>query len=677
MKLLWSVLLLYVFFVSKTLGVPPVIGGTPIVCNIDEGTQVETKLVCINCTSDLNVAVSGISISPSSPCGTCFNIYQVNPDEGYCVYYLASQGTLSYRRAPSYNMEVECTDGAGEASTAVVEIRVRTNEAPTFTLTTDQCKQNPFPTNTVAGEVIFDGGSAVDPNNDTLYYSMSTTPVTDNFEIGISDGIIRAKNPLVFECNPSVTFSIKVQDEKNPAVGPLTVTCAFTASVAPTISNANKDIDVVENTTGDIITLTASPTTPAVTFDYSTNPEEALSMFSFTDGTIKVAYPLDYENVNLKSINITVLPENGYCNPILHYIHVVVTDDNDGPSLTPKQLSKELYEGFITFSPGFTVVDEDAVDTHYYSIISGNNRNYFTIDQSTGVISSTIEYDIDTGAPGSMKDTVNLTIQVNDTKGHAVDTADLYITIKDINDNAPVFTETSLTVDVTECDRIGTLLATLVAEDTFDSDYNNNNVVYIEATSNGNVAATEDGSVYLKSAIAAGQTSILTVNAKDRGTYPIQQTSVIPATVTVRSTACVVTTVNTVIVNAGGGVGTGTGTNTNTGNGGTGNAATSTSTTTTTTTSPLVDVNLGTCDGFFCDTANVMALIFGGLGAIGLLAGLAYCLSKYCKNKTSPEAKEKAKDKAEEKARKKAEKKAKKQKKSSPDAFDFWSSGVV
>lgn len=51
----------------------------------------------------------------------------------------------------------------------------------------DQCKQNPFPTNTVAGEVIFDGGSAVDPNNDTLYYSMSTTPVTDNFEIGISE----------------------------------------------------------------------------------------------------------------------------------------------------------------------------------------------------------------------------------------------------------------------------------------------------------------------------------------------------------------------------------------------------------------------------------------------------------------------------------------------------------
>ena len=63
----------------------------------------------------------------------------------------------------------------------------------------------------------------------------------------------------------------------------------------------------------------------------------------------------------------------------------------------------------ISIDPQWTPVDEDANDTPTYTIVGGNTNGRFAIDPTTGIITSTLEYDVDQGA---MPTTDTLVVQV-------------------------------------------------------------------------------------------------------------------------------------------------------------------------------------------------------------------------------------------------------------------------
>ena len=60
--------------------------------------------------------------------------------------------------------------------------------------------------------------------------------------------------------------------------------------------------------------------------------------------------------------------------------------------------------------PEWAVIDEDDNDDPTYTIVGGNSNGRFTIHPTTGIITSTLEYDVDQGA---MPDTDVLVVQVN------------------------------------------------------------------------------------------------------------------------------------------------------------------------------------------------------------------------------------------------------------------------
>ena len=64
----------------------------------------------------------------------------------------------------------------------------------------------------------------------------------------------------------------------------------------------------------------------------------------------------------------------------------------------------------ISVDPEWAVTDEDDNDDPTYTIVGGNSNGRFTIHPTTGIITSTLEYDVDQGA---MPDTDVLVVQVN------------------------------------------------------------------------------------------------------------------------------------------------------------------------------------------------------------------------------------------------------------------------
>ena len=165
----------------------------------------------------------------------------------------------------------------------------------------------------------------------------------------------------------------------------------------------------------------------------------------------------------------------------------------------------------------FGVTDPDVIDTHVYSIVSGNDNGLFVIHPSTGVITSTVTWDVDGGLHPSF---VTLVVQVADIKAGsatgATDSATVRITFQDIDDNSPVFTKAAFVFPIYDCTLpgvIGSVTAT-------DADSSFNAFIIYDQSEDANVKVFSDGQVFLKVQQSIGTSPPLTVTAHGLGAVP-------------------------------------------------------------------------------------------------------------------------------------------------------------
>ncbi|XP_070209826.1 uncharacterized protein [Littorina saxatilis] len=217
------VCLLSVF--DLTQAVPPILtipSGKTVVTLNERTAKQEVLARGITCTSGGTVRVFMRSVSPISPCGTCFAVW---PDQGvYTLYYNPGNEQLNYAVTSGYVVRVECSDGV-ETSQGTIEVRLLPNSPPVFTTPAAS-----FDTHEITGadkkkvgSLLYQAAST-DPDGDAVFYSLETVPNTDLFEIGRSDGIIRNTGDLRFLCLKNVVFKIKAFDDFNNPVGPREVT---------------------------------------------------------------------------------------------------------------------------------------------------------------------------------------------------------------------------------------------------------------------------------------------------------------------------------------------------------------------------------------------------------------------------------------------------------------------
>ena len=164
---------------------------------------------------------------------------------------------------------------------------------------------------------------------------------------------------------------------------------------------------------------------------------------------------------------------------------------NTAPEFSQASYSVNLPESTTVGSPVFDlanlVTDVDAGDSFTYSIERsvGNLRSgFFNIQEGASAISlvqnldfedpATDVYEVVPGAglgaklPDGTK-TYTLIVAVTDAAG-AKDTAEVVVTLTDVNESAPAFTQTSYTESVSEAAGVGADLVTLTASDSDTAD---------------------------------------------------------------------------------------------------------------------------------------------------------------------------------------------------------------
>ncbi|KAH9488399.1 hypothetical protein Btru_063314, partial [Bulinus truncatus] len=588
--------------------------------NIYEYTIVETQLAEVVCVNPGDACLC--NLKETNPLGGPFTVWKKTTTSKFYAYYtgVAQGGALSFKNNPTYFLTIECRNVLGtNVSTAVLEVDIQQNQAPTFknvkyprdNLVLDAMR--PY----VPGDNIYQA-SATDPENDALTYSIKTSPTVDYFTIDSSEGYININKDLRSATVKNTVITVSVTDGIS-TINNFEIFVNLTSmNTRPSITNLPTTVSFPETTAAGTTLIILTLTDPDI-FDAtlvpvcSVVPNGEQYKFTYESGTRKlklstltttqIAYPFDYENINLYTI--TCVFSDGYLDSVNDVLTVKVTNVNEAPTFDETAYYCDLYES----APGVSFCDLDAViidpegDTiSTIGLLAGNNNNRFRYDRSTTTITFNVDYDVDLAA---MPTKVNLTLQAVDIYG-AANTAPVHIVISDVNDNTCSFGATS--TNTFKADQ-GTNLGSLGNFIAVDNDLTSpNNLISYEvisalpADSTNYIAAYSDGSLAYIGLIPEtnhGKSYSLIVRCKDGGSPPrtAQGTIVLSYQTTTTTSTTTTTTTST---------------------------TTTTPATTTSTATTAKSTNIFDNDAFVAVFAILMSLL-----VLGLLVGL-YFLLRFC-----------------------------------------------
>lgn len=128
---------------------------------------------------------------------------------------------------------------------------------------------------------------------------------------------------------------------------------------------------------------------------------------------------------------------------------IALTDANDSPPhFLQNKYRAVVDEGAEKFEPELKVQarDKDKTSKITYTLIDGNKMGLFSIDPDTGVITIANKGPVD--ITNSSHDWIALTVQASD--GAFTDNTTVNITVRDVNNNSPVFPHDLYTASIPE-----------------------------------------------------------------------------------------------------------------------------------------------------------------------------------------------------------------------------------
>ncbi|XP_012135516.1 cadherin 87A isoform X2 [Megachile rotundata] len=173
---------------------------------------------------------------------------------------------------------------------------------------------------------------------------------------------------------------------------------------------------------------------------------------------------LDYEEQTEYFLTYKATDDDGQGQTASVSLRINLSDANDNP---PRFLQDKyravIDEGADKFEPELIVQarDKDKTSKITYAIVGGNDLDFFAIDQDSGEI--TVKRKGLLNLTNSTHDWIALVVQAND--GIFVDPTTVNITIRDVNNNAPVFPHDLYTASIPEISPIGTIVEEVTATD--------------------------------------------------------------------------------------------------------------------------------------------------------------------------------------------------------------------
>jgi hypothetical protein len=372
----------------------------------------------------------GQSVTFAITAGNTGNAFAINAATGQIT--VNSVPPVNFELNPTFLLTVQATDNGAPtvlSSSATVTINlVDLNEAPVFLAPTTFTIAENRSVGYVVGDV-----NAVDPENNTLTYSITGGDPNAQFAINPTTGVITvAKATINFETTPQFLLSVKAQDNGSPANSRTqTVTVNVTnINEAPTFL-APTTFTIAENRSvgfvvGDVNTF--DPEGNTVTYSIVGGDPNAQFAINPATGVITVAKAtINFEATPQFLLSVKAQDNGSPANSKTQTITVNVTDLNEAPVfLAPTTFTIQENRPNGTVVGTVQTVDPES-NTVTYSITAGNTNNGFAINATTGQItvsnSAALDFEttpqfflsvraLDNGSPANSKTqtiTINLT----------------------------------------------------------------------------------------------------------------------------------------------------------------------------------------------------------------------------------------------------------------------------
>ncbi|XP_035227160.1 fat-like cadherin-related tumor suppressor homolog isoform X3 [Stegodyphus dumicola] len=355
-----------------------------------------------------------------------------------------------------------------------------------------------------------------------ISYSFVSNPL-GQFEINSKTGIVRLKRSLDRETESEYNLTVQATDHGIP---PLSSTVLLSISVLdvndnpPEFMNKMMYATVSESVpvgTGIIVVHATSEDigiNAEISYSIIGGDEQGVFEISAVTGQVKLVKSLDYEFV--RDYFLTVQAVDGGTPPLSNQavVNITVTDANDNaPVFSQPSYRAIIREDAVVGSQVIQVLANDADSAPNaqlsFSLISGDDNKHFAIDSSSGYIKVAKTLDRE------MIPNYVLQVLCSDSGiPQLSSTAYVNIDVSDVNDNAPMFSQSNYTAIIQEGRPLG---YTVLKFTIIDADAPPNTGPFLLEILSGN----EDGAFRLVQQDASLRTAIK-FNHKKKDKYVLQ-----------------------------------------------------------------------------------------------------------------------------------------------------------
>ncbi|OQV21496.1 Protocadherin Fat 4 [Hypsibius exemplaris] len=442
-----------------------------------------------------------------------------------------------------FQLSSHCYNGQANLarnSTATIRITIldENDNAPQFT---QSSYSQTVPEGTPAGQRVAQitaTDSDIDPHNSHVTYRIQC-PVSDDrddgdclevFTLDAMTGSLRLNQPLNYESRSRYDLLVLAVDQIQTSPSQKTSTTILTIRVLDENDQTIYSVRVSESAAAgtmlvQTVALDADSVDSEISYAIVTgtagNTEDKIFRVN-RFGQIYLNYPLDYERAAVHNLTVRAFerdyPEHGGVATVL----IEVEDANDNAPLFSEFIKTTIR--VAENAPAGAVVattlahDEDSGvngEVRYSILYAEPINNHFQINEETGQISTTVA--LDRELYSSYRLVLQATDQAVDTTLRQSSEKAITILIDDINDHAPVFTNTR-TVIVPEYANSGYRLLTVAA---VDRDAERNGHVTFDLTRTADMERFQldryDGHIYLRGELRLiAPLYTLTVVARDQ-----------------------------------------------------------------------------------------------------------------------------------------------------------------
>ena len=458
----------------------PVFSSSLYSAAVNENAATGTSVVDVDATDD-DIGTNG-RIRYTISGGNQERAFTIDENSGL----ITLSGALNFEATQSYSLVVAAQDfGSPTLSTTVFVIITVTDQndnPPVFIPSSDVVEWNE---DTSIGTVLYTAQATDGDGNTQLVYSISSQ--TQLFSISATSGNIILEESLDFEQTTSHLIVVEASDGVSAATFQLTIVVRDVNDNPPIFVQVRYDISISENISiGEDVLVGLQPlqvmdldqvSNAAVQFFIGSGDNRnqfAVNLISFDIAELIVTGGLDREIEDEYNLVIVARdPSNSDFNTSA-FVMISILDINDNApqfDTTLYNFSVAEHSSMGTLIGIISATDDDiGVNSLVtYSIISGDPNGNFVISSNGEIQTSSQTLDRENISQ------YTLTVRAEDGGSPSLTAlTTVLISILDINDNPPVFTQSTFSATLLENSPPGTVLSdiAILAEDRKDIDAN-------------------------------------------------------------------------------------------------------------------------------------------------------------------------------------------------------------